>query len=118
MVFSPDMVHILLGYPKESPEDPEVTMIAFYLSLPPEISQGTVVSKGMLTTVVESNMQSIGRSMNSSIVSVGPLINPKNEFQTSDPEGNHTEAIVGGVVGGCFFLVVGALFVVYLRKRR
>lgn len=113
------MVHILQGYPKQSPEDPEVTMIAFYLSFPPEISQGTVVSEGMLTTVVESNMQSIGRSMDSSIVSVKPLRSlPMNKFRTNDSEGNYTGAIAGGVVGGCFFLVVGAVLVVYLRKRR
>ena len=119
MVFSPDMVHILPGYPKQSPEDLEVTMIAFYLSLPPGISQGTVVSKDMLTTVVERNMQSIGRSIDSSIVSVKPSSSPpKNEFRTNESEGNHTGAIAGGVVGGCLLLVVGALLVVYLRKRR
>ena len=113
------MVHILQGYPKQSPEDPEVTMIAFYLSFPPEISQGTVVSEGMLTTVVESNMQSIGRSMDSSIVSVKPLRSLSiNKFRTNEPEGNHAGAIAGGVVGGCFFLIVGAVLVVYLRKRR
>ena len=94
-------------------------MIAFYLSFPPEISQGTVVSEGMLTTVVESNMQSIGRSMDSSIVSVKPLRSLSiNKFRTNEPEGNHTGAIAGGVVGGCLLLVVGALLVIYLRKRR
>ncbi|XP_067048003.1 MAM and LDL-receptor class A domain-containing protein 1-like isoform X2 [Acropora muricata] len=64
MVFSPNMVHILPGYPKRSPEDPKVAMIAFYLNLPPEVSQGTVLSKYILTTVIKSNMPSIGRSMN------------------------------------------------------
>ncbi|XP_044181061.1 MAM and LDL-receptor class A domain-containing protein 1-like isoform X3 [Acropora millepora] len=120
IVFSPDLVHILAEYPKPSPEDPEVTMIAFYLSLPPEISQGTVVSKTILTTIVESNMKTIGRSMNSTIVSVEHLRQTsKTHFRTSEYEGNHTGAIVGGVVGGCLFLfVIGALLVVYLRKRR
>lgn len=120
IVFSPDLVHILAEYPKPSPEDPEVTMIAFYLSLPPEISQGTVVSKTILTTIVESNMKTIGRSMNSTIVSVELLRQTsKTHFRTSEYEGNHTGAVVGGVVGGCLFLfVIGALLVVYLRKRR
>ena len=119
MIFSPDMVHILPGYPKQAPEDPQVSRIAFYLSLPTEISQSTVVSKDILTTIVERNMQSIGRSMDSSIVSVEPLSSPStNEFRTNEPEGNHTGAIAGGVVGGCLLLVVGALLVIYLRKRR
>ncbi|XP_044163211.1 uncharacterized protein LOC122947728 [Acropora millepora] len=119
MLFSPDMVHILPGYPKQAPEDPKISRIALYVSLPPEISQSTVVSKDILTTIVERNMQSIGRSMDSSIVSVEPLSSPStNEFRTNEPEGNHTGAIAGGVVGGCLLLVVGALLVIYLRKRR
>lgn len=114
------MVHILQGYPKQSPEDPEVTMIAFYLSFPPEISQGTVVSRTILTAIVESNMKTIGRSMNSTIVNVEHLRQTsKTNFRTNDSEGNHTGAIAGSVVGGCLFLfVIGALWVVYLRKRR
>ena len=113
-------MHILAEYPKPSPEDPEVTMIAFYLSLPPEVSQGTVVSRTILTTIVESNMKTIGRSMNSTIVNVEHLRQTsKTTFQTNESEGNHTGAIAGGVVGGCLFLfVIGALLVVYLRKRR
>ena len=95
-------------------------MIAFYLSLPPEISQGTVVSRTILTTIVESNMKTIGRSMNSTIVNVDHLRQTsKTNFRTDESEGNYTGAIAGGVVGGCLFLfVIGALLVVYLRKRR
>ena len=77
MVFSPNMVHILPGYSKRSPEDPKVAMIALYLSLPSEVSQGTVLSQGILSTVIKKSiMPSIGRSMDSSIVSVYPLSSP------------------------------------------
>ena len=118
------MVHILAGYPKQSPEDPKVAMIAFYLNLPPEISQGTVVPKDILTTVIESNMLSIGRSMDGSIVSVNPSSSPSMEFQTNrnrnnKSDANRTGTIVGGIVGGCLFLVViVALLVVYAKIRR
>ena len=124
MVFSPNMVHILAGYPKQSPEDPKVAMIAFYLNLPPEVSQGTVVSKDILTTVIESNVLSIGRSVDGSIVSVNPSSSPSMEFQTNrnrnnKSEANSTGAIVGAIIGGCLFLVViVALLVVYVKIRR
>ena len=124
MVFSPNMVHILPGYPKQSPEDPKVAMIAFYLSLPPEVSRGTLVPKDILTTVIKSNMPSIEGSMDGSIVSVDPLLPSSTEFPTNDngnnkSEANRTGAIVGGIVGGCIFLVViAALLVVCVKIRR
>ena len=121
MVFSPNMVHILPGYPKRSPEDPKVAMIAFYLNLPPEVSQDTVLSKYILTTVIKSNMPSIGRSINGSVVMAYPLSSPPGEFQTNDnkSEANRTGATVGGIVGGCLFLVViVALLMFYVNNRR
>ena len=123
MVFSPTMVHILPGYPKQSPKDPKNAMLAFYLSLPPGVSQGTVVSKDILTTVVKSNMTSIGRSMDGSIVSVDPLSSPSAAFQSNDNGNNKSEAnrtvVVGGIVGGSLFVVlIAALLVVYKKNRR
>ncbi|XP_044181799.1 cubilin-like isoform X2 [Acropora millepora] len=121
MVFSPNMVHILPGYPKRSPEDPKVAMIALYLSLPPDVSQGTVLSKYILTTVIKRNMPSIGRSINGSIVKVYPLGSPPGEFQNNDnkSDANRTGATVGGIVGGCLFLVViVALLMFYVKYRR
>lgn len=99
-------------------------MVAFYLSLPPEVSQGTVVPKDSLTIIVESNIASIGRSMDSFIVSVKPLSLPAKEFQTNNYKSNklganHTAAIVGGAVGGCFFLVVIVVLLrAYGRRKR
>ena len=123
MVFSPSMVHLLPGYPKQSPEDPEVTMIAFYLSLPSDVSQASVLSKDILITVIKINMPSIGRSMDGSIVSVDPSSPLSIEFQTSHNRNNKSEAnrtvTVGGIVGGCLFVVViAALLVVYVKNRR
>ncbi|XP_015751521.1 PREDICTED: uncharacterized protein LOC107331445 [Acropora digitifera] len=123
ILFSPNMVHILPGYPKQSPEDPKNAMLAFYLSLPPEISQGSVVSKEILTSVIKSNMTSIGGSMNLSIVSVDALSSPSAAFQSSDDRSNKSEAnhtvIVGVSVGGSLFVVlIAVLLVVYKKNRR
>ena len=124
MVFSRKMVQILPGYPKQSPEDPEVTMVAFYLSLPAKVSQVTVVPKDTLSIIVESNIRSIERSMDSFIVSVKPLSLPAKESQTNNYKSNklganHTAAIVGGAVGGCLFLVVIVVLLrAYGRRKR
>ena len=123
VVFSPNLVHILRGYPKQSPKDPKNAMLAFYLSPPPEISQGSVVSKEILTTVIKSNLKSIGGSMNASIVSVDALNSPSTAFQSNDDRSNKSEAsravIVGGSVGGSLSVVlIAVLLVVYMRNRR
>ena len=120
MVFSPNLVHILPGYPKRSPKDPKNAMLAFYLSLPPEISQGSVVSKEILTIIIKGNMTSIGGSMNASI---DALNSPPTAFQSNDDRSNKSEAnravIVGGSVGGSLFVVlIAILLVVYMRNRR
>ena len=116
------MVHILPGYPKQSPKDPKNAMLAFYLSLPPEVSQGSVVSKEILMSVIKSNMTSIGGSMNLSIVRVSALSSPSAAFQRSDDRSNKSEAnrtvIVGGSVGGSLFVVLVAVFLVVYKKNR
>ena len=122
-VFSPNMVYILPGYPKQSPKDPKNAMLAFYLSLSPEISQGSVISKEILTTVIKSNMKSIGGSMNGSIVSVDPLSSPSAAFQSNDDRSNKSEAnrmvTVAGIVGGSLFVVlIVVLLMVYRKNRR
>ena len=118
MVFSPNMVHIFPGYPKRSPEDLKVAMIALYLSLTSEVLQGTVLSQDILSTVIKSNMPSIGRFMDGSIVSVYPLSSPAGEFQTNDnkSEANRTGATVGGIVGRCLFLLVIAALLMENRR--
>ena len=123
IAFSPNMVHILPGYPKQSPKDPKNTMLALYLSLPPEVSQGSVVSKEILTSVIKSNMTSIGGSMNLSIVSVDAFkSSPSAAFQSNDDRSNKSEAnrtvIVGGSVGGSLFVVLVAVFLVVYKKNR
>ena len=118
MTFSREMVHILPEYPKQSPDDPEVAMLAFYLSLPEGLSKTTVVNKDVLMDIVKSDMSSIGRSMNSTIVSVDP-VSLEDENEDDDNESKPAVAIIGASVGGVLFIVViTALFVGYKRSNR
>ena len=124
MVFYPNMVHILPGYPKQSPEDSKVAMIALFLSLPPEVSQGTILSKDILATVITKNMSSIGKSLNGSIVSVYPTSSPPTEPPTSttspseDPSHDDRMVIIGVIVGVCLFVVVIAVSWVVCKKSK
>ena len=66
-------------------------------------------------------MPCIGRSINGSIVIAYPLGSPPGEFQTNNnkSEATRTGATVGGIVGGCLFLVViVALLMFYVNNRR
>ncbi|XP_068730010.1 cubilin-like isoform X3 [Montipora capricornis] len=117
--FSPDMVHILPGYPKKSSDDPNVAMIAFYLSLPRESSQSIAVGKDVLTNIVKSNMPSIGRCLGSSIVAVEPLNSPLQEFPTNDDKIREFTAakIIGASLFGGLFLVI-IILVRFVKKKR
>ncbi|XP_068681838.1 cubilin-like isoform X2 [Montipora foliosa] len=119
MTFSPDMVHILPGYPKKSSDDPNVAMIAFYLSLPRESSQSIAVGKDVLTNIVKSNMPSIGRCLGSSIVAVEPLNSPLQEFPTNDDKIREFTAakIIGASLFGGLFLVI-IILVRFVKKKR
>ena len=118
------MVHLLPEFPKQSAKDLQVTMIAFYLSLPPEVSRGTLVSKDILTAVIKSNMPGIGKSIDGTVVSVDPWSSSSVVLQTNDnrnnkSEVNYTKATVGGICGGCLFVVViAALWAVYVKNER
>ena len=124
MVFYPNMVHILPGYPKQSPEDSKVAMIALFLSLPPEVSQGTILSKDILATVITKNMSSIGKFLNGSIVSVYPTSSPSTESPTNTtsptkkPPPNGHMVIIGVTVGVCLFVVLIAAFWVVCKKSK
>ena len=119
MTFSPDMVHILPGYPKKSSDNPNVAMIAFYLSLPRESSQSIAVGKDVLTNIVKSNMPSIERCLGSSIVGVEPLNSPLQEFPTNDDKIREFTAakIIGASLFGGLFLVI-IILVRFVKKKR
>ena len=118
MVFWPNMVHILPGYPKQSPEDPKVVMIALYLSLPPEVSQSTVLSKDILATVITKNMSSIGKSLNGSIVSVYPASSPTESPTSTTSPPDDRIVIIGVTVGVCLIVVVIAASCVVCKKSK
>jgi len=125
MSFSYDMVHILPEYPKQSPEDPDVALLAFYLSLPQGFSNNTVVTKDVLRDIVKTDNTTIGRSVGGTIVSVAPLpsttetLQDTNEDNESDGKSKPTNVIIGASVGGVlFFVIVIAVFVGCKRGNR
>ena len=125
MAFSGNMVHIMPGYPMQSPEDTRIALLAFYLQLPEEFPDN-VVSKDVLIDIVNSNMSSIGGSMNGTILSVKSLLTTTpatfNGEQTDDETGeksepkNATSAIIGASVGGVLFLIVIVLIILTFKK--
>lgn len=127
MAFSGNMVHIMPGYPMQSPEDTRIALLAFYLQLP-EGFPDNVVSKDVLIDIVNSNMSSIGGSMNGTILSVKSLLTTTpatfNGEQTDDETGeksepkNATSAIIGASVGGVLFLIVIVLIILTFKKGR
>ena len=125
MAFSGNMVHIMPGYPMQSPEDTRIALLAFYLQLP-EGFPDNVVSKDVLIDIVNSNMSSIGRSMNGTILSVKSLLTTTpgtfSGEQTDDETGEKSEtknapsAIIGASVGGVLFLIVIVLIILTFKK--
>jgi len=127
MAFSGNMVHIIPGYPMQSPEDDRTALLAFYLQLPEGFSEN-VVPKDVLVDIVNSNMSSIGRSMNGTILSVQSLIiSSPDTFQgeQTDEESdegskpkNATSAIIGASIGGVlFFLIIVALVLIFKKNQ-
>ena len=127
MTFSGKMVHIIPGYPMQSPEDNRIALLAFYLQLPEGFSEN-VVPKDALIDIVNTNMSSIGGSMNGTILSVQSLLTSSPDTfkgeQTDDEsdEGskpkNATSAIIGASIGGVlFFLVIIALVLAFKKSQ-
>ena len=125
MSFSYDMVHILPGYPLQSPDNPDVALLAFYLSLPQGFSNNTVVTKDVLQDIVKTDNATIGRSVGGTVVSVEPLpsttekLQDTNEDGESDDKSKPTNVIIGTSVGGVlFFVIVIAVFVGCKKSNR
>ncbi|XP_078370268.1 uncharacterized protein LOC144653914 isoform X2 [Oculina patagonica] len=114
MVFTSDMVHILPGYPKKSPDDPAVTLLAFYLQHPESI-----VSKDVLKAIVESDASSIEGSIGGTISSVQPLFittDATDTTEVNDGGSKPKSAIIGASVGGVLLLVIIIALVLSCKK--
>lgn len=125
MKFSTNMVHILQGYPKHSPEDFPVVLLAFYLSLPKALANSNVVKKGVLIDIIKNHMPSIERSLGGTIMSVEPLpfttenLEDTNEGNNSSNESKPTSIIIGTLAGGVLlFVIIAALLLGWKRRNR
>jgi len=123
MTFSEDMVHILPGYPMQSPDDPDVALVAFYLSLPHGLSNSAMVNKDVLKDIVKSEMAAIGGSIGGTIVSVDPLpstkkqLENKNESDRNDDKSKPNLIIIFASVGGVLLFVVIAALLLGCKRR-
>ena len=112
------MVHILPGYPKPSPDDPEIALLAFYIQHPQGFSDAAD-NKDALKAIVESNEQSIGGSVDGTILSVQPLISTTEITEESDEESNPQNVIIIGVcVGGVILIVIIASLALLLKRTK
>ena len=113
------MVHILPGYPKESADNPSITLLAFYLQFPRKFSDD-IVSKDVLKAVVESNKQSIGGSVGGTISRVQLLISTSETTKESNEKPKSKNAIIIGVcVGGVILIfILVAIFLHFKRRKR
>ena len=91
-VFTIDMVHILPGYPKESTDNPSITLLAFYLKLPKGFSDD-IVNNDVLKAIVESEAKSIEKSVGGTIISVQPLIPTTETTEEIKVTGNQISRI-------------------------
>ena len=115
------MVHIMPGYPIQSPDDNRIALLAFYLQLSEGFSEN-VVPKDVLIDIVNSDRSSIGGSLNGTILSVQPLVKTTPGKQTDDEGGEESEpknatfAIIGASAAGALFLLVIVALILTFKK--
>ena len=110
----------------QSPENNRIALLAFYLLVPEGFSEN-VVPKNVLMDIVNSNMSSIGGSMNGTILSVQSLLTSSPgtfEAEQTDDESdeglkpkNATSAIVGASIGGVLFFIIIIVLVLTFKSR-
>ena len=123
LVFTSDMVHILPGYPKTSPDDPFTTLIAFYLQLPQGFSN-TVVNKNVLLDIIKSNVSSIEESLGAgTILIVKPLSSTEDDDKEEqdddeDEKSIPISALISASLGGLFLVIVIVLLLSCKKSNR
>ena len=106
MIFTSDLVHILPDYPKQSPTDSQIALLAFYVQHP-QVFSDSAISKDVLKAIVASDSSSIGRSVGGTILSVESLFSTTKTTEESDEEPKSKHAvIIGASVGGGILILI------------
>ena len=113
LVFTSDTVHILPDYPKQSPDDPQIALLAFYIQQPQGFSKAAI-KKEVLKAIVESDTSRIEESVGGTILSVQPLISTTETTNESDEEPKSKNAIIIGV-SVVFVILIVILVALVLR---
>ena len=113
MVFTSELVHILPDYPKLSPGDSQIALLAFYIQQPQGFSD-SAIKIDVVKAIVESDPSSILGSSGGTILSVESLFSTSETTEESDeePKSKHT-IIIGASVGGA--ILIGILIGILLR---
>lgn len=114
------MVHIFPGYPKESPQNPSITLLAFYLQLPKGFSDN-VVNKDVLKAIVESNKSRIEEVVGGTIISIQPYIFTTYTETTEDSDEkpkSRNVIFLGASVGGVIMVVIFAILLLRFKRKK
>ena len=118
VVFTSDTVHILPDYPKQSPDNPQIALLAFYIQQPQGFPNAAI-KKEVLKAIVESDASRIGGSVGGTILSVQPLISTTETTKESDEEPKSKSAIIIGVsVAFVISIVILVAFVLRLNRMK
>ena len=116
MVFTRDMVHILPDYPKQSPNDPQIGLLAFYIQQPQGFSD-VAIKKEVLIAIVETDTSNIEVSVGGTILSVEPLTSTTEATNESDEEPKSRTAIIIGT-SAVFVISIVIIVTLVLRLNR
>ena len=118
MIFTSDLVHILPDYPKRSPSDSRIALLAFYVQHPSGFSD-SAINKDVLKSIIVSHRSSIQRSVGGTIFRVEPLFSTAETTQETDEEPKSKHAlIVGASVGGGILIVILIGIVLHCKGRK
>ena len=115
-MFTSDTVHVLPNYPKQSPDNPQIALLAFYIQQPQGFSNAAI-KKEVLKAIVESDTSRIGGSVGGTILSVQPLISTTETTKESDEEPKSKNSITIGV-SVVFVISIVILVALVLRLNR
>ncbi len=103
----------------QSPDDPLITLLAFYLQLS-RWSLDNVVHRDVLKAIVKSDMYCIGIWMDITLLSVQPLFSTKEttEMPTEKDDKSVIVAIAASLGGVLLLVFIVVLFLGFKRVKR
>ncbi|PFX32349.1 Mucin-4 [Stylophora pistillata] len=114
VLFTPDQVHLLPGYP-ESTTDLFQIRVAIYVQFPPGVATDSpsALDKNILLTVIETSREQLEKALNVTVVSltIAFLDSSTESSSTETPKVNREEIpklyfIIGGATAGVILIII------------